>query len=122
MSTYVNLGNQNVSNSIQNNYFTNYFASMAPISEESYQAIVAEFEKITGSPNSAQAIAAAIVITCRQQNIDPMETLREFAKMPIGELNAYLALFLNTSRVGTSRLGVVNQPPVNKYVQRSILP
>lgn len=122
MSTYVNLGEQNASNSDQNNYFTNYYLSLAPISEESYEAIVAEFEKITGSANSAQAIAAAIVLTCRQQGLDPMVTLKEFTKMPPGELNDYLAFFLNTSRVGTSKLGVVASPPTNKYVQRSILP
>lgn len=122
MSTKSNLGEINLSNSDQKNYFTNYFASLTPISEESYDAIVAEFEKITNEPTAARAVAAAVVYTCRQQGIDPMQTLREFTKMPLSEINAYLALFLNTNRVGTSLLGVTNQPPVNKYVQRTILP
>lgn len=38
------------------------------------------------------------------------------------ELNAYLAMFLNLNRVNTSLLGISNAPPVNKYVQRAILP
>ena len=122
MSTKSNLGEINLSNSDQKNYFTNYFASLTPISEESYAAIVAEFEKITNESTAARAVAAAVVYTCRQQGLDPMQTLREFTKMPLSEINAYLALFLNTNRVGTSLLGVTNQPPVNKYVQRTILP
>lgn len=122
MSTKVNLGKLNLSNSNQNNYFTNYFASLTPISEESYDAIVAEFEKITGDTTSAHTVASAIVYTCRQQGLDPMGTLSEFTKLPKGELTAYLALFLNTNRVGTSRLGVVNKTPINKYIQRTILP
>lgn len=123
MTTKTNLGLPNLSNTDRTNYFTNYYASLTPISEESYDAILAEFEKITNGSNlAAQSLAAAVVYTCRQQGIDPMETLKQFAQMAPGELNVYLALFLNTNRVGTSLLGVSNQPPLNKYVQRSILP
>ena len=38
------------------------------------------------------------------------------------ELDAYLTVFLNLNRVGTSLLGISNQPQTNKYVQRAILP
>jgi hypothetical protein len=51
-----------------------------------------------------------------------MDTLKEFQKMPKGQLDAYTALFLNFERVGTSFLGVTNQPAINKYIQRTILP
>lgn len=122
MSTKLNLDNLNLSNSDQNNYFTNYYASLTPISEESYDAIVAEFELITGNSDAAGALASAVVYTCRQQGIDPMEALSELLKLAPGEINDYLAGFFNMNRVGTSRLGVMQQPPVNKYVQRSILP
>lgn len=37
------------------------------------------------------------------------------------ELNAYLTMFLNLNRVGTSLLGINNTPPVSKYVSRTIL-
>lgn len=36
------------------------------------------------------------------------------------ELTPYLTVLLNYNRVGTSLLGISNQPQVNKYVQRSI--
>jgi hypothetical protein len=38
------------------------------------------------------------------------------------EVNAYLAMFLNLSRSNTSLLGVTNEPPRSKYVERAILP
>ena len=38
------------------------------------------------------------------------------------EVNAYLAMFLNLSRVNTSLLGITNEPPRSKYVERAILP
>lgn len=122
MSTKLNLDNLNLSNSDQTNYFTNYYASLTPISEESYNAMVAEFESITGNSDAAGALASAVVYTCRQQGIDPMETLGELLKLEPGRINDYLAGFFNLNRVGTSRLGVMQQPPVNKYVKRSILP
>jgi hypothetical protein len=38
------------------------------------------------------------------------------------EIDAYLTVFLNLNRVGSSLLGISNQPQTNKYVQRAILP
>lgn len=38
------------------------------------------------------------------------------------EIDAYLTVFLNLNRAGTSLLGISNQPQTNKYVQRAILP
>lgn len=37
------------------------------------------------------------------------------------EITPYLTVLLNQNRVNTSLLGISNNPPVNKYVQRSIL-
>jgi hypothetical protein len=51
-----------------------------------------------------------------------MSALDEFRKIPAGELGVYTALFLNFERVGTSFLGLKNQPIQNKYVTRAILP
>lgn len=39
----------------------------------------------------------------------------------IGELDAYLTMFLNLNRVGTSLLGLSNSPQVSPYIQRAIL-
>jgi len=42
-------------------------------------------------------------------------------KTNLSELDAYLTMFLNLNRVGTSLLGISNQPQTNKYIQRAIL-
>lgn len=40
----------------------------------------------------------------------------------ISELDAYLTMFLNLNRAGTSLLGLGNSPHTSKYITRSILP
>ena len=40
----------------------------------------------------------------------------------ISELDAYLTMFLNINRVGTSLLGLSNSPQTSPYVTRAILP
>lgn len=40
----------------------------------------------------------------------------------LNEIDAYLTVLLNTNRVNTSLLGISNTPPINKYIQRAILP
>jgi hypothetical protein len=40
----------------------------------------------------------------------------------LNELGAYLTMFLNLNRVGTSLLGISNSPQTNKYISRAILP
>jgi hypothetical protein len=85
-------------------------------------AVIAYFEQITDNIAGARALASAVIYTSLKQGIDPMSTLDEFKKMPIGELNDYLVMFLNLERKGTSYLGVINAPKINKYVERTILP
>ena len=40
----------------------------------------------------------------------------------ISEVDAFLTMFLNFNRVGTSLLGLGNSPKTSKYIQRAILP
>lgn len=40
----------------------------------------------------------------------------------ISEVDAYLTMFLNLNRVGTSLLGLNNSPQTSPYVERAILP
>jgi hypothetical protein len=39
----------------------------------------------------------------------------------ISEVDAYLTMFLNFNRVGTSLLGLSNSPQTSKYISRTIL-
>lgn len=105
-----------------NRYFNNFFVKADAVSLQSNNAIVGYFEQQTGSKETAKVMAQAVLNTAAQQGDDPMHVLDEFRKMPQGELNGFLALYLNASRVNTSLLGISNVPQTNKYVARTILP
>lgn len=103
-------------------FFNNFFDFPIEVSSNVDAAVVAYFEQIADNKESARALASAVVYTAVKQGINPMSALDEFRKIPLGDLSAYTALFLNFERVGTSFLGLKNQPVQNKYVTRAILP
>jgi hypothetical protein len=108
-------------NTNPNTYFNNYFGPNVKVSPNVDAAILSYFEEVTYNKEAAKALAAAVIYTSTQQGINPMESLKEFTKLPKGELNAYLVMFLNMNRKGTSYLGITNQPIANKYVSRAII-
>lgn len=102
-------------------YFNNYFDIPITVSSNIDAAIIAFFETIADNKESAKALASAVIYTSIKQGLNPMETLDQFRKLPPGELDVYTALFLNFERKGTSYLGIINAPEINKYIQRTIL-
>ena len=120
-----NLGAVNLNAIVQKNiekYFNNFSEIPVEVSSNVDSAIIGFFENVTTNKESAKALASAVIYTSVKQGLNPMETLKEFQKIPAGELDAYTAMFLNFDRVGTSYLGLTNTPLINKYVERSILP
>lgn len=102
-------------------FFNNYFVKTAALSTQANETVIAFFEKQTGNRASAILLAQSVLNTATQQGDDPMQVIDEFKRMPQGELNAFLALYLNSTRVNTSLLGVTNVPQPNKYVARTII-
>lgn len=97
---------------------------MAPgnISSNQNDAVTAFFEQITnGNKQSAAVLSSTVIYTAMAQGLDPMSILEQFRALKGGELNLYLAMFLNLNRVGTSLVGINNQPVQNAYVTRTIL-
>jgi hypothetical protein len=109
-------------NSDTQTYFNNYFTRNYSISPNANDVIVSYFETITTNTQSAQALAAAVIYTSLSKEIDPMTVLEKFKKLGPGELDSYLAAFLNLNRIPTSLLGITNRPTVGKYIERCILP
>ena len=103
-------------------FFNNFFTKQYNISPDANDAVVAFFELVTDNKESAQALSAAVIYTCLTQEINPMSILQQFSGLSQGELDAYLAMFLNLNRIPSSLLGVSNTPVTNKYVQRTFLP
>lgn len=104
-------------------FFNNYFVTPATVSANKNDAVVAFFERQTnGNKQSAAILASTVVYTAMAQGVDPMSIVQQFQALKPGELDLYLAMFLNLNRVGTSLVGVNNQPVQNKYIARAILP
>lgn len=102
-------------------YFNNFFVKDINVSSNVNDTIVAFFDQYTGNQASARVLATSVVLTSLAQNINPMSTLAELKKVGTGELNNYLAMFLNLNRIGTSLLGLNNQPITSNYVKRTIM-
>ena len=103
-------------------FFNNFFTPAYDISPNANDAIVTFFETVTDNKESAQALAASVIYTSLTQKTNPMSMLQQFSKLSRGELDVYMAMFLNLNRVGSSLLGVSNAPITNKYVERTFLP
>ena len=103
-------------------FFNNYFIPSYTVSQNINDAILSYFEAQTGNVESAKLLAQAVIDTAQSQRADPLEVLSEFQKLPEGQLNTVLALYLNTGRVNTSLLGIKNNPKTSSYVRRTIIP
>jgi hypothetical protein len=101
-------------------YFNNFYSEPFEIGPAD-DAIVGFFEQYTGNKKSAKNLAAVVVYTAKAQNIDPMLVLSEFQSMPRGQLNSYLAAFLNTNRAPTSSIGIKVTNNTNPLVARTVL-
>ena len=104
-----------------NKFFSNYFIPDYTVSIGTNDAILSWFEQVTGERSSAELLAQTVINTAQLNNEDPMAVLDQFMKMPMGDLNNFLALYLNSSRVRTSLLGTVNAPAANQRVSRTVL-
>jgi len=102
-------------------FFNNFFIPSQTVSSNTNDAILSFFEQQTGSADSARLLAQAVIDTAFAQREDPLVVLDQFQKLPNNELNAFLALYLNTSRVATSYLGIQATARTSPYVTRTIL-
>lgn len=103
-------------------FYNNYYVSPFDVSQGEDDTVVSFFEKMSANKETARTLAGSVIYTARAQGLDPMAVIQQFSTLPTSQLNAYLVLFLNQNRVGTSYLGLSNKPIINKYTQRSILP
>ncbi len=103
-------------------YFNNFFSERIEVSPEQNDSVIAFFQSVTDNQESAVALASAVIYTAKRQGTDIMQILDEFRKYSKQELDAYLCMFLNLNRVGTSLIGTSNVPISNPYIKRRILP
>lgn len=125
-SNNIQTGNLPLASSTTNepttNYFNNYFITSNNISSDKNTMLISFFEEWTGDKECGKTLAATVLYTAQNQGINTTDLLDELRKLDKKQLNAYLTLFLNLNRIGTSLLGISNVPQTNKYIQRAILP
>ena len=117
---YSNLPTDN--NGVTQKFFDQYFDKNFTITENELSAIVSYFESRTSNKTAAKSLALAVISGAVEQNLQPMEILDQFKKLPQQQLDTYLAYFLNLTRYPTSLVGLSSVPVANRYVARSILP
>jgi hypothetical protein len=103
-------------------YFNNFNTSPTAVSPDVNDAILSYFEQQTGDVASAKLLVQTIIDTAQAQRESPMKVLEQFQKVPIGDLTGTLALYLNSTRVNTSLLGIKTATKTNRFVSRTILP
>jgi hypothetical protein len=102
-------------------YFNNVYKTTNAISPAISSSIISWFQEQTGSRETATLLARTLINTAESIGEDPRKILQEFTKLPQGELNSYLALFLNSGRVPTSLLGIKNQPVPTDLISRTLI-
>lgn len=122
ISTATNLAPPDTSVSVNDarRYFNNFYSDVFEVGPAD-DAIVAFFEKQTQNKKSARNLAAVVLYTAKAQRLDPMTVLSEFQKLSPGQLNEYLAAFLNANRAPTSTIGIKRTTNTNPLVARAVL-
>lgn len=103
------------------NYFNNLYSDKSGVSPGINDSVVSFFEQQTGNAESAKLLAQAVIDTAKANKEDPLVVLSQFQNLNEGQLNVILSLYLNTSRVNTSLLGISNVPRSSEFVTRTIV-
>ena len=103
------------------NFFTNYFQPSDQIDQNINDSVLSYFEQQMGDAEAAKLMVQTIIETAKTNREEPLSVLQRFQKLPQGDLNGILTVYLNNTRVNTSFLGIKSTPPENSYVTRSII-
>jgi hypothetical protein len=103
-------------------FFNNYYQPGFVVSGTDNEIVIGYFEKITNNRASAELLASSVIYTSLVQNSDPLQIIERLRNLEDTEALAYITMFLNLNRVGSSFLGLHNKPRTSKYVSRLIRP
>lgn len=76
-----NLPGETTANPSTTNYFNNFYNQKVNTSPMINDAVVAFFQKVTGNKDTGTNLAAAVIYTCLQQNIDPMSVIDQLKSL-----------------------------------------
>ncbi len=107
-------------NSEASDFFNNYLQPNFSLTSNLDEATISLFQRIATNRESATILASSVIYTCLAQRLDIATVLDDFRRMSDADILKNLTVFLNLNRVGTSFLGVTNQPRAGKYVERMV--
>jgi hypothetical protein len=61
-------------------YFNNFYIQQPVVGPSENDAVVAYFQMITGDRETGKTLAGAVVYTCIQQSLDPLEVVEQLKK------------------------------------------
>lgn len=124
ITTATNLTGPDISlpQNLPQKYFNNLYARDFSSGPNIDDAVTAYFEQYTGSKAAGKTLASTIMYTAQSQGIDPMAVIAEFQRLPAGEIDNYLAAFLNFNRISTSTIGIKKTKATSPFITRAILP
>ena len=115
-----NLPNENLTTQ---QFFNGYYNQQITMSPDVYNQIYAFFIGITSSTSAAQQLTQTVMILTYNNNIDPLNIIKEFNKAASqSELKVLLITFFNSLRGPTSKIGFNNNILSNQWIQRNIIP
>lgn len=121
-STNLPITNESLDSQIKTlSFFNGYFEKTLQLNAAMYDAILGFFNARMGSLEAAEAMTSAVITSAFENNIDPLELIKEMRDLDGIELTDTLALFLNETRRNTSLLGTVTPRQVNRNVSRNII-
>lgn len=61
-------------------YFNNFYIQQPTVGPGENDAVVAYFQMITGDKETGKTLAGAVIYTCTQQSLDPVEVVEQLKK------------------------------------------
>ena len=88
-----------------------------------YNQLYTFFFNKTASANTAANLAQNVMILTYNNNLDPLQIIKDFEKAATqSEFKILLITFFNSLRGPTSKIGYSNNLFTNQWIQRNILP
>lgn len=78
-TTSSNLPNDSGLNGTQQ-YFNNFYIQQPTVGPSENDAVVAYFQMITGDKETGKTLAGAVIYTCIQQNLNPVDVVEQLKK------------------------------------------
>ena len=102
-------------------FFNGYYSQQISMNPNVYNQIYSFFVGKTESAAAAQQLTQTVMILTYNNNLDPLQVLKDFNKAASSsDFKTLLITFFNSFRGPTSKIGYSNTVFKNQWIQRNI--